>query len=78
MRRAPATCRKEQKELSVRNLARWSMSLSGLAKADLTTTKLDFRFAPQSGLKLDIAPCPKGAIRRHRSFLCGGVAISID
>jgi hypothetical protein len=36
------------------------MSLSG-QKADLTTTKLDFRFAPESGLKLDIAPCPKGA-----------------
>jgi hypothetical protein len=46
------------------------------SKADLTAPKSDFRFTPESGLKSDIAPCPKSAIRRHgpifqlhRSFL---------
>jgi hypothetical protein len=28
-----------------------------------------FRFAPESGLRSDIAPCPKGARRRHGRFL---------
>jgi hypothetical protein len=28
------------------------------SKADLTAPKSDFRFAPESGLKSDIPPCP--------------------
>jgi hypothetical protein len=31
------------------------------SKADLTAPKSDFRFTPESGLKSDIAPCPKSA-----------------
>jgi hypothetical protein len=31
------------------------------SKADLTTPKSDFRYTPESGLKTDIAPCPKSA-----------------
>ena len=30
-------------------------------KADLTAEKSDFRFTPESGLKSDIASCPKTA-----------------
>jgi hypothetical protein len=30
-------------------------------KADLTAPKADFRFTPESGLKWDIAACPKSA-----------------
>jgi ketosteroid isomerase-like protein len=41
------------------------------SKADLTGPKSDFRFTPESGLKSDIAPCPKSANKRlmHRSNL---------
>src|SRR6476620_1239180 len=42
------------------------------SKADLTTTKLDFRFAPESGLKSDVARCSKsamcGRLRVGKSF----------
>ena len=31
------------------------------SKADLTAPKSDFRFASESGLNSDIAPCPFGA-----------------
>jgi hypothetical protein len=31
------------------------------SKADLTAPKSDFRYTPESGLKTDIAPCPKSA-----------------
>src|SRR5216683_217497 len=31
------------------------------SKADLTPPKSDFRYTPESGLKTDIAPCPKSA-----------------
>jgi hypothetical protein len=30
-------------------------------KAALTAPKTDFRYTPESGLKTDITPCPKGA-----------------
>ena len=41
---------------------------SGLgSKADLSAPKSDFRYTPDSGLKMDIAPCPFRANRRHRS-----------
>jgi len=36
------------------------------SKADLTPPKSDFRFAPESGLKSDIAPCPFGAMNGSR------------
>jgi hypothetical protein len=32
------------------------------SKAALTAPKSDFSFTPESGLRSDIAPCPKGAI----------------
>src|SRR5882757_9194181 len=31
------------------------------SSTDLTAPKFDFRFTPESGLKSDIAPCPKSA-----------------
>jgi hypothetical protein len=34
------------------------------SKADLTAPKSDFRYTPESGLKTDIAPCPKSANKR--------------
>src|SRR5260370_901796 len=37
------------------------------SKAALTAPKSNFRFTPESGLKSDIAPCPKSATRRHSS-----------
>jgi len=32
------------------------------SKTDLTAPKSDFRITPESGLKSDIAPCPKSAM----------------
>src|ERR1700674_35675 len=45
------------------------LNVSVGSKADLTTPKCDFRYPPESGLKSDIAPCPKGAVNglMHRS-----------
>ena len=40
-------------------------------KADLTAPKSDFRFTPESGLKSDIAPCPKSA-------MCGRLRVGKD
>src|SRR5258705_12556259 len=37
------------------------------SKADLTASKCDFRYTPESGLKSDIAPCPKSAKGRHHA-----------
>jgi hypothetical protein len=39
------------------------------SKAALTAPKSNFRFAPESGLKSDVAPCPKSAKSRlmHRN-----------
>src|SRR5258708_5803892 len=34
------------------------------SKAALTAPKSNFRFTPESGLRSDIAPCPKSAINR--------------
>ncbi len=36
------------------------------SKAALTAPKSNFRFTPESGLRSDIAPCPKSANIRHR------------
>jgi hypothetical protein len=38
------------------------------SKADLTAPKSDFRYTPESGLKTDIAPCPKSANSRPAVF----------
>ena len=40
------------------------------SKAALTAPKSNFRFTPESGLKTDIAPCPKSANCRHKSSSC--------
>ncbi len=37
------------------------------SKAALTVPKSDFRYTPESGLKSDIAPCPKSAKGLNRS-----------
>src|SRR5258707_440301 len=39
------------------------------SKAALTTPKSNFRFAPESGLDPDIAPCPKSATSGSHSIL---------
>src|SRR5467141_3928988 len=39
------------------------------SKPDLTAPKTDFRFTPESGLKSDIAPCPKSANSGSRRLL---------
>jgi hypothetical protein len=36
----------------------------------------DFCFAPESGLKSDIAPCPKSANKRHRATNEGRLLLS--
>jgi len=36
------------------------------SEADLTAPKSNVRFTPESGLKSDIAPCPKSAITGSR------------
>ena len=41
----------------------------GWSKSDLTAPKSDFRFTPESGLRSDIAPCPKSAISGSHSIL---------
>src|SRR6478736_3242095 len=43
--------------------------MSGWGQKAKYTLRADvFRFTPESGLKSDIAPCPKSANRRHRSL----------
>src|SRR6478752_9394568 len=37
------------------------------SSTDLTAPKSNFRSSPESGLKSDIAPCPKSANRRHHT-----------
>src|SRR5258705_11846784 len=37
------------------------------SKAALTAPKSNFRFTPESGLRSDIAPCPKSATGLNRS-----------
>jgi hypothetical protein len=39
------------------------------SKAALTAPKTDFRFTPESGLKSDIAPCPKSANTGSRGLI---------
>jgi hypothetical protein len=34
------------------------------SKVDLMAPKSDFRYTPETGLRADIAPCPKGANKR--------------
>jgi hypothetical protein len=46
----------------------WSSNLqANSTKAVLPALKCDFRFTLESGLKSDIAPCPKSASRRQIS-----------
>src|SRR5258708_6498591 len=51
-------------DTSIRKLQAALIDRSG-SKAALTTPKSDFRYNPESGLKSDIAPCPKSARRRR-------------
>jgi len=41
-----------------------ALDVANWSKAALTAPKSHFRFAPESGLKSDIAPCPKSAMNR--------------
>src|SRR5450432_3035615 len=50
---------------------------STASKADLTAPKSNFRFAPESGLKSDIAACPKSANKRHQARRCIGVPFEL-
>src|SRR6266404_1076412 len=44
------------------------------SKASLTAPKSDFRFTPESGLKSDIAPCPRCANNGHASDIWSSFA----
>jgi hypothetical protein len=37
-----------------------------MSQGDLTALKCDFRYTPESRLRLQNRPCPKGAIRGSR------------
>ena len=39
------------------------------SSTDLTTPKFDFRSSPESELKSDVGPCPKGANSGHQPIL---------
>src|SRR5258705_6660520 len=70
---APLHCqsRPDALNLTVGNFQRRSMrsNVRRGSKAALTAPKSNFRFTPESGLRSDIAPCPKSANRRlmHRN-----------